>query len=438
MKTVKKPAVKAKAAKSGKPVARKPAAKRPTSVPARPKTVRQAKTPAEVRNALAAFLKKWGLTQRELARGAGLSKSAASRLCTHGEWPVRDAAAAQMRVQTFLFLRAAQVTQKKLAPEVSTTPEAVPVQAVPTTHPKEDPMLLQHQALTEQAKKHFKLFRSPFLDDVNTRADVFTSGPMNYVRHALLDCAQNHGFMAVVGESGSGKTTLREELEERIREDNKPIIIIKPFVVGMEVNDAKGKTMKCAQIADAIARTLSPGLTLKSNPDAKFEQVKQLLMSSVASGYNHLVLIEEAHRLPQATLRHLKGFMELKDRMRRLLGVCLIGQPELDQVLVPNERTIREIVQRCERVTLDPLDAELPAYLAHKFSRVGADLKAVMEPSAFDAIRVRLQWTPRGGGPKDTVSQCYPLAVNNLMTRAMNACGRTGYDKVDADVIAGC
>lgn len=327
---------------------------------------------------------------------------------------------------------------KKLARKVSITFQAVPAPAVPTTNPKEDPMLLQHQALTEQAKKHFKLFRSPFVDDISTRADVFTSGPMNYVRHALLDCAQNHGFMAVVGESGSGKTTLREELEERIREDNKPIIVIKPFVVGMEVNDAKGKTMKCVQISDAIARTLSPGLTLKSNPDARFEQVKQLLMSSVASGYNHLILIEEAHRLPQATLRHLKGFMELKDRMRRLLGVCLIGQPELDQVLVPNERTIREIVQRCERVTLAPLDAELPAYLAHKFSRVGAELKAVMEPSAFDAIRLRLQWTPQRGTPKDTVSQCYPLAVNNLVCRAMNAAARVCFDKVDADVIAGC
>ena len=74
-------------------------------------------------------------------------------------------------------------------------------------------MLLQHQALSEQAKKHFKIFRSPFANDINTQADVYTSGPMAYVRHALWDCAQNHGFMAVVGESGSGKTTLREEFE---------------------------------------------------------------------------------------------------------------------------------------------------------------------------------------------------------------------------------
>lgn len=328
-------------------------------------------------------------------------------------------------------------TTKKLAPEVLNTPEAVPV--VPSNETeKEEPMLLQHQALSEQAKKHFKLFRSPFANDINTQADVYTSGPMAYVRHALWDCAQNHGFMAVVGESGSGKTTLREEFEERIRESGKSIIVIKPFVVGMEVNDLKGKTMKCGQIADAIARTLSPGLSLKSNPDARFEQVKQLLVSSVASGYSHLILIEEAHRLPQATLRHLKGFMELKEGMRRLLGVCLVGQPELDQLLGANQREIREIVQRCERVTLEPLGDELDAYLAHKFERTGADVKAVLAPDAYAAIKQRLSYIPRGGTQRDLVSICYPLVINNLVCRAMNAAANVTWEKVDAQVIAGC
>ena len=326
---------------------------------------------------------------------------------------------------------------KKLAPVISNTTEAVPLSPETETE-KEESMLMQHQALSEQAKKHFKVFRSPFANDINTQADVYTSGPMAYVRHALWDCAQNHGFMAVVGESGSGKTTLREEFEERIRESGKPIIVIKPFVVGMEVNDTKGKTMKCGQIADAIARTLSPGLSLKSNPDARFEQVRQLLISSLANGYTHLILIEEAHRLPQATLRHLKGFMEMKEGMRRLLGVCLVGQPELDQLLGANQREIREIVQRCERVTLSPLGDELAAYLAHKFERVGANVNAVLAPDAYAAIEQRLSYVPRGGSQRDLVSICYPLVVNNLVCRAMNAAANVAWDKVDAQVIAGC
>ena len=41
-----------------------------------------------------------------------------------------------------------------------------------------------------------------------------------------------------------------------------------------------------------------------------------------------LLVIEEAHCLPTATLKHLKRFLELKDGMQRLIGVALIAQPD--------------------------------------------------------------------------------------------------------------
>jgi type II secretory pathway predicted ATPase ExeA len=45
---------------------------------------------------------------------------------------------------------------------------------------------------------------------------------------------------------------------------------------------------------------------------------------------------------------------------------------------------------------------------------------------------------PRGGKAGDARSICYPLVVNNLVCRAMNAATKVGFDKVDATVIAGC
>jgi type II secretory pathway predicted ATPase ExeA len=130
--------------------------------------------------------------------------------------------------------------------------------------------------------------------------------------------------------------------------------------------------------------------------------------------------------------------MELKDGMRRLLGVCLVGQPELDHLLGANQRDIREIVQRCERVTLEPLGGELAAYLAHKFERVGADIKTVLAPDAYAAIAKRLSYVPRGGKAQDEVSICYPLVVNNLVCRAMNSAAKVSWPLVDAQAIAGC
>ena len=82
---------------------------------------------------------------------------------------------------------------------------------------EEDRMLLKNETLTEAARKHFKLTRNPFVDDIQSRADVFASQSGRYVRAALWECAQRHGFIAIVGESGSGKTTLREDLQELFR-----------------------------------------------------------------------------------------------------------------------------------------------------------------------------------------------------------------------------
>lgn len=393
---------------------------------------------------LADSLAALGLTQSDLAKGAGLSAAAACRLVKHGQWPVRRTLQVQARVNDFLSAThaATLAAAQKLAPACSQHAEAfppeVPEVSETTENPKEEPMLLRNQTINPAARKHFKLQRSPFLDDIQSRADVYASANGRNVRAALLQAATAHGFIAVVGQSGSGKSTLREDLEERIREESRPIILIKPYVVAMEPSESRGKPMRAGQIAETIARTLAPNVPLKSSPDARYRQVHELLKASRNAGYTHLLVIEEAHRMPLTTLKHLKNFMELKDGLRRLLGVCLVGQPELRDLLSEQNPEIREIVQRCEQVAMEPLDNELQAYLTHKFERVGMQLADVLEGDALDAIRARLISMPRGGRPGDAVSQCYPLVVNNLIARAMNAAALAGWPKVDAQVIAGC
>lgn len=406
-----------------------------------------ATTPTATLLALAPVLAQLGMSQSDLARASGLSQPAVNRLVRLGQWPARGQAAARTRIETALRAagaRGAQITavfahgKKQLAPECFQHAEAAPENPEPTEPKEEEPMLLRNETLTPAARRHFKLQRSPFVDDIQSREDVFASQHGRYVRAALLDAAANHGFIAIVGESGSGKSTLREDLEERIREERRPIIVIKPYVLAMEPNDTRGKPMKAGQIAESIARTLAPNVQLKSSPDARYRQVHELLKSSRAAGYSHLLAIEEAHRMPLTTLKHLKNFMELKDGLRRLLGVCLIGQPELRLLLSEQNPEVREIVQRCEQITMEPLDADLEGYLTHKLERAGAKLADVLEADALDAIRARLISLPRGGRASDAVSMCFPLVVNNLVCRALNAAAQVGYPKVDAQVIAGC
>ena len=299
-------------------------------------------------------------------------------------------------------------------------------------------MLLQNQSLTIEARKHFALPRNPFLDDVQSSEDVFQTASVRYVRVTLMDCAHHHGFVAIVGESGSGKSTLAEDLEERIRAESCNVLVIRPYVLAMEANDQKGKTLKAGHIAEAIASALDPELKVKSSPQARFKQVHDLLKSSRKAGRRHLLVIEEAHCLPIATLKHLKRFLELKDGMQRLIGVALIGQPELRERLGSQNAEVREVMQRCEVVELEPLDSDLEGYLRHKFARFDLKYEAVFAPDAADAIRARLIHLPRGGKPGDARSQCFPLVVNNLVCRAMNAATRAGWPQVDSQVIAAC
>ena len=396
-----------------------------------------------VRLNLKLLLQQLSVSQSELARAAEVSPATVAQLSNHGIWPRNEGLCRQMRQAIVQALSAAGASPEQCASAFESWPlpraNAAEAGAPEHTNANEDEqMLLRNETLTHDAAAHFGLARSPFVDDVRALADVFTSATTRRARAALMDCALNQGFVALVGESGSGKTTLREELEERIRIEQRPVVVIKPFVMEMEKSERKGKPMWAGQVSEAIIRELDPSAIIRSSTQARNHQVRDLLASSQQAGYNNLLVIEEAHRLPVSTLRALKGYMELKVGLRRLLGVVLIGQPELDETLSDKLSEVREIVQRCERREMLPLDDDLPAYLAHKFERVGTHMADVLADDACDAIRTRLTRRARGASAAETRSICYPLVVNNLVTRALNAAAAVAMPRVTADVIAGC
>lgn len=384
-------------------------------------------------------LARLGVSQADFGRAVGLPKATASRVVALGEWPKRDAQAVRLAARNFLTEKGASAVE--LAPIFNPLPVKAggsPTTTMTPTDPEEDTMLLRFEAVKPATRQAFKLTRSPFVDDVQTAADVFASPAIRYVREALLDCATHHGFIAVVGESGSGKSTLAEDLEQRIIDQGKPITVIRPYVLAMEDSESRGKPLRAPAIAEAIIRTLTPTAHCKSSPEARFAQIHETLRASSRAGQSHVLVIEEAHSLPVPTLKHLKRFLELKDGLRRLIGVALIGQPELRARLSEQAGEVREVVQRCELVELPPLDNDLEAYLRHKFQRVGAKVDDVFTADAYDAMRARLIRVPRGARPGEGVSVCHPLVVNNLCARAMNAAAAVGMAKVDAAVIAGC
>lgn len=102
-----------------------------------------------------------------------------------------------------------------------------------------------------------------------------------------------------------------------------------------------------------------------------------------------------------------------------------------DVLSMPAGADVREVVQRCDVVTLPPL-RDVPGYLRHRFRCAGIDAASVFEDDALDELRQRLI-VSRGG--KAGTDLAYPLAVANLATRAMNLAASIGEPLVTADVV---
>lgn len=404
---------------------------------------------------LSVAMRVFDVSLTELAAAVRISRSSLYSLATHGVWPARkDPAvlAAQLRDA----MRERGATAEDLEDLFERVPHAPPATAHATdetTQPagrrrrrsaaatadqstdkdEDDTMLLPKQALTPQARRHFKLFTNPFDGEVTTDEQMFVGDDIAYVREATWQCAQTGGFVAVCGESGAGKTTLQADLEARLERDPRGVIVIKPSVLGMEESDTRGKTLKSADILHAICSQLDPLNPVPQTLQARTVRARKLLSGSAQAGNLHLLVIEEAHAMPDAALKHLKRLHEMREGRRPLLGILLLAQPELKMRLAAGLRSgsLREVAQRCEIVELLPLDGDLKPYLERRAAAANVRLPALIDDQAVEQLRTRL--TRKLGGA--AVSMCYPLAVNNLVTRALNQAAELGVPLVTRDVV---
>lgn len=380
-----------------------------------------------------------GLSTSAVARETGLSRSALSQILNNDFWP-KSVPRAQIEAALLKFLDsrglAAAGCFEVVVPDRSHGP-------TPISHAVEANegvnMILRKQRLSAHAKAHFGLKRDPFAEDPACADDVFLTQNMREIYADMESAVLNGRFIAVCGESGAGKTTLRELLESKLAGHH--VKIIKPYVLGMEDTDKKGKTLRVGHIEEAIIRALDPSCTIRQSSEARAKQLHDLLKDA---GCPCALVIEEAHCLPTQTLTHFKRLRELKDGLRQLLGVLLIGHPELEHKLGTGKKEVREVVQRCELVHLQHLGQHLPAYIEHRFQRAQlGSAERVFEAGAYPAFAQRLndvteqkiRQGDRIGTLTTTTPMLYPLLVGNLAVAAMNFAAQLGMPKINADLV---
>lgn len=392
------------------------------------------------------------VTVTAMCEATGLGRATIGRLMNN-TWPVRSHrnviqeelrslllhhGAAEEELDTLFHARIASQARKafdKVAQPEPPNLEGMPKRAAVNPKPEEENehMLPAKQTLSRGARQAFQLFRNPFDSELFAEDEIFVNADFAYVREACLQAAMNATFVAVAGQSGAGKTTLVEHVEECIERDRRSIVMIRPSVLGMEPNTP----VRAADILSAIVTALDARATHKQTMQQRTTQALNLLTASAEAGNRHLLLIEEAHSMSDETLRHLKRLHEARKVGRRpVLGILLIGQTELKRRLRPGYAPLREVTQRCEVVELLPLDNDLKAYLQHRAKQAGADLAKIIDDGGIEELRARLREDMgNGAGKRGMASQLYPLAVNNLLTAAMNMAAELGAPVVTRDVV---
>ena len=400
---------------------------------------------------LKSVMTQFNIKQAQLAKhidykGNSISQAVISQLVNHNIWPrsIKRKELEQKIEKALIKLGLSNDYLLNIFEEETGAAEILADDAVPVDsnekHLTQESayMLLRKQTINRDARAHFRIPRDPFTDEMTEDADVYLSDDIRYVRAAMRQTAKHGGMLAVIGESGSGKSTLRHDLIDFININHEPITVIEPYVLGLEDNEVKGKSLKSMDISSAIISSINPQAKPRRSAEARARQMHELLKNSALSGRKHLLIIEEAHGLPIPTLKHLKRFYELQEGFKKLLSIILIGQTELQTKLSEYNPEVREVVQRCEVVNLKPLDFKVEEYIQHKFARVDMDYTALFDTSAFNEIINRLRVASNRRGEKQVRSLCYPLAVNNLVSNALNLAARIGAEKVTGEIIVEC
>ncbi len=220
--------------------------------------------------------------------------------------------------------------------------------------------------------EHFGLTAPPFR--ITPHPEFFFEGARRGETLAALVFAIQfgEGLMTVTGEVGSGKTMLCRVLAERLPEKVDVVYIATPSLSPSEL---------LLTIADDLGVTFEEG-----RPTSRVRLLQQALIERYAQDRQVVILIDEAHAMPEASLEEIRLLSNLDHGHHKLLQIVLFGQPELNQRLEqPELRQLRERITY--RFELGPLAApDVSAYIDWRLRAAGYTGATPFCPAALRLI----------------------------------------------------
>lgn len=217
---------------------------------------------------------------------------------------------------------------------------------------------------------HFGLDEPPFR--ITPHTDFFFGGANRGATLEALLYAITHdeGIVKVSGEVGSGKTMLCRVLMERLPDQVQTILLANPALSRDEILFAIAEELDLRPQSDRLSVLLL--------------KLQEHLIALYGENQRVVLLIDEAHAMPQETLEQVRLLSNLETGHAKLLQIVLFGQPELDEHLnQPHMRQLKERITHSFR--LEPLlRSDIEAYLDFRMRAAG-----YRGPNVFSADAVR-------------------------------------------------
>ncbi len=194
------------------------------------------------------------------------------------------------------------------------------------------------------------------------------------------------GLTVITGGVGTGKTMLVAALRAESGENDLFIEISSPWVSSDDVFASIWH-----DIGLPIPKSKEPPLLSKLGA---LKTLKERLIQLSDEGRRVVLIVDEAHQLPEKTLEGIRLFADLETPTRKLLQVILLGQEELRTALDGHSlRALRDrIVLSHHLQTLSIKDTE--EYIRHRIRSVSGN-PAVFSPDCFPIIYEVTRGSPR-------------------------------------------
>jgi len=239
--------------------------------------------------------------------------------------------------------------------------------------------------LTEAVLAKTGLKKDPFRNEMEDIQDVFRCTQNEEVFQKMMDAAKNQKFLGVYGAVGSGKSTLKTLLFESLRNDGK-------YKIAQVMLDQKEST-SVSHIQEAIITDLG-GMKAPNDKERQARLTQAVLETLYKQGIKPTLVIDESHSIPSLTLKCLKRIWEHQIGFKRLIGIIILGQEEME-AQIRNDIRLREVAARIELVELRPIKNWTILYLKHKIERAGGKIEAIFSPEGLEEIaRIMPSATP--------------------------------------------